>query len=103
MGALLDLALEALEDDDRAEPRRQKVLSVLDAHPEMTFAVTTDAESDPEAVLLTLAIRGKATCEFKIDRDRYDPFILLEIVQKHDGDAARVLLDLMRKEGEQVH
>jgi hypothetical protein len=49
--------------------------------------------------LVTANLRGQC----KIDKAKYEPFKLLEIVQKHDGDAAVVLLDWMRAEGQQMH
>ncbi len=36
-------------------------------------------------VLKALAIRGKATCEFQIPRDRYDGFLLLDLIERHGG------------------
>ena len=69
--------------DPAAEARRQRVLAMLDAHPEARYALLTDTQAEPEAVLLTLAIRGRATCELRIPRDRYDPFLLLDLIERH--------------------
>ena len=44
----------------------------------------TDLESDPDYVVLALAVRGVATCEFMILKDRYDPFLLLEILDNSE-------------------
>ena len=71
--------------DPAAEARRSRVLAMLAERPGIRYAVLTDVESDPEAVLLTLAIRGRATCEFRIPRDRYDPFLLLDLIERHSG------------------
>lgn len=69
--------------DPRAEARRQRVLEILAENPTARYAVLTDTQADPEAVLLTLAIRGQATCEFRIPRARYDPFLLLDLIERH--------------------
>ena len=76
--------LEALRDPV-AEARRQRVLAKLEDNPEAPYAVVTDSEADPQAVILALAIRGRATCELRIPRDRYDPFLLLDLIERHCG------------------
>lgn len=58
-------------------------LRLLAANPSAQYALVTDTQADPEAVLLTLAIRGRATCELRIPRDRYDPFLLLDLIERH--------------------
>lgn len=78
------LAADALPDP-RSEARRQRVVEMLDAHPTARYALVTDMDADPEAVILTLAIRGQATCELRIPRDRYDPFLLLDLIERHGG------------------
>ena len=71
--------------DPAAEARRQRVLAMLEAHPGTRYAALTDMQTDREVVLLTLAIRGQATCELLIPRDRYDPFLLLDLIERHGG------------------
>jgi hypothetical protein len=71
--------------DPAMEARRQRVLAMLADHPEARYALVTDLESDPEAVLLTLAIRGQATAEFRIPAKKYDPFLLLDLIERHGG------------------
>lgn len=34
-----------------------------------------------------LAIRGKATCELRISSDMYDPFLLLDLIERYGGIA----------------
>src|SRR5262245_6852440 len=68
-----------------AEARRQKVLDMLDANRTARYAVTADAETDPEAVIVALAIRGRATCEIRIPRDKYDGTLLLDLIERHGG------------------
>jgi hypothetical protein len=98
MGALLDLATKAEPasanaqsdvpealPDAMAEARRQRVLAILAARPGVRHAVLTDTEADPDAVILALAIKGVATCELRIPRQKYDPFLLLELIKRHGG------------------
>ena len=81
--------LNALETDGlpdaQAEARRRRVLEMLAQNPTARYAVLTDTQADPEAVLLTLAIRGRATCELRIPRAKYDPFLLLALIERHGG------------------
>lgn len=103
MGMLLDLANSAgaragmgatkapiaLHDDNKpwvdpmADERRQRVLAMLEAHPTARYALVTDERADPEAVLVTLAIRGQATCELAIPRGKYDGVLLLDLIERH--------------------
>ena len=82
VAALQEAANDPLPDP-AAEARRQRVLAMLAERPGIRYAVLTDTQADPEAVLLTLAIRGRATCELHIPRDRYDPFLLLDLIERH--------------------
>ena len=77
-----DTAYDTLPDP-AAEARRQRVLGMLAERPDIRYAVLTDTQSDPEAVILALAIRGRATCELRIPRGKYDPFLLLELIERH--------------------
>jgi len=65
--------------------RRQRVLAMLAERPGTRYAVLTDTEADSEAVIVALAIRDVATCEPRIPRQKYDPFLLLELVERHGG------------------
>lgn len=69
--------------DPTAEARRQRVLEMLNRNPTAKYVVVTDTESDPEVVILVLAIRGRATCELRIPRDRYDGPLLLDLIERH--------------------
>jgi len=77
-----DTAYEPLTDP-AAEARRQRVLRVLRDNPGGRYALVTDLESDPKAAILALAIRGRATCELRIPRDKYDPWLMLELIERH--------------------
>ena len=80
----LDQRLDALSDPG-VEARRQEVLGLLATNGTAGFALLTDTRADPEAVLLTLAIRSKATCEIRIPRAKYDPFLLVDLIRRHSG------------------
>jgi hypothetical protein len=80
------LAGDALPDP-AAEARRQRVLAMLAERPGARYAVVTHDPGAPEPVILTLAIRGVATCEMLIPRDRYDPFLLLDLIERHGNTA----------------
>ena len=69
--------------DPAAEGRRQAVLKILAANPEVRYAIKTDDKCIPHVVLLTLAVRGRATCELYIPQEKYDPFLLLSLIDRH--------------------
>ncbi len=71
--------------DPAAEARRERVLAMLEKSPGIKYALVTDSEIDPQAVLLTLAIRDRATCELRIPREKYDPFLLMTLIDRHGG------------------
>ncbi len=79
-----DGAYEALPDP-AAEARRQRVIVMLRESPTARYAVVTYTESDPYAVFVALAIRGRATCELLVPRDRYDGILLLDLIHRHVG------------------
>lgn len=68
-----------------ADARMEKVIAKLRGDPGLRFAVEAHIDVDPDAVILTLAIRDKAACELRIPRDKYDPFLLLELIERHSG------------------
>ena len=67
--------------DPAAEGRRQRVLAKLADNPALRLAVVCDGQGDP--VPVAVAIRGKGTCEVLIPAARFDPFALLELVERH--------------------
>jgi pyruvate/2-oxoacid:ferredoxin oxidoreductase alpha subunit len=71
--------------DRTMEARRQRVLAMLRESPTARYAVVTDADSDPDAVIVALGIRGRATCELLIPSDRYDGVLLLDLIERHSG------------------
>lgn len=75
--------------DPTTEARRQRVLVMLAERPGIRYAVIIDTGVEPEAVILALAIRGAmqdgsiVTCELRIPCEKYDPFLLLDLIERH--------------------
>ncbi|MEP6605674.1 MAG: hypothetical protein ABJA60_06105 [Nitrosospira sp.] len=78
--------LAVLRLEQQQEVRREKVVGMLESDPELRRAFYADAESDPENVILTVAIRHIATCEMLIPKANYDPWQLLALVDKAGVD-----------------
>jgi hypothetical protein len=64
------------------ELRRQRVLAKLKAEPDKQRVAIFDPDSDREFVICTLAIREVGTCELRIPRDRYDPWLVLDAMAR---------------------
>ena len=43
----------------------------------------TDLDAAPSVVVVALAIRGQASCELHIPRDKYDGVLLLDLIEKY--------------------
>jgi len=56
---------------------------MLDAAPGTQRAIYADTDSDPLNVILAVAIRHVATCEMLIPKAKYDPWRLLELIERH--------------------
>jgi hypothetical protein len=56
---------------------------MLAENPGITHAIISDDETDPKYVIITLAIRGQATCDLRIPKDRYDGLKMLELIEQH--------------------
>jgi len=73
---------EMLQDRQR-EARRQKVIAMLEAAPDTQRAIYPDTDSDPHNVILTVAVRAcQQTCELLIPKAKYDPWKLLELIER---------------------
>lgn len=72
---------ETLLEKQRAS-RREIVLTMLAAAPDTLRAVYPDTESDPLNVILAIAIRHIATFEMLIPKIKYDPWRLLELIER---------------------
>lgn len=67
----------------RTERRRHQVLVMLEETPTARIAVVTDDRAERDTVIVTIAIRGKGTCDVRIPRHKYDGPRLLDLIQKH--------------------
>ena len=77
--------LSALAPADRGiELRRQRVLAKLAAEPNRQRVAVFDPDANPSAVICTIGIRGVGTCELRIPRDRYDPWLVLEAMGRSE-------------------
>jgi len=72
----------AIIEELKREQRREKVLRMLAENPGTQRAFVTDTESDPDNVIMTMAIRDAGTCEILIPQGKYDPFAVLEVIEK---------------------
>lgn len=67
-----------------SETRRQKVIAMLEAAPNIQRAIHTDMDSDPLNGILTVAVRSLAqTCELLIPKAKYDPWLLIGLVDHY--------------------
>lgn len=66
----------------RRKERCEKVLQMLAENPNIQRAFLTDTRSDSNSVILTFAIRDQYTFEMMIPREKYDAFLLLELMDK---------------------
>ena len=62
------------------ESRQKKVLAMLSENPNKQRAVYADTESDQGNVILAIAVRNLSTYEMLIPKAKYDPFLLLSLV-----------------------
>ena len=62
---------------------RQRVFELLAANPNGRYALVTDTEVDREAIIVALAIRGRATYELHIPRAKYAHFLLLALIERY--------------------
>ena len=67
--------------DPATEDRRHRVLVMLADNPALRLAVVCDGRGDP--VPVSVAIRDNGTCEVLIPAAGFDPFALLELVERH--------------------
>ena len=69
--------------DPALEARRNKVLAMLRESPKIKYAAVTDDQAEHDTVIVTLAIRGRATCELRIPREKWDGVLFLELLERH--------------------
>lgn len=71
-------------DGGEENPRMQRALAYLQEHPDVKRACFADAKADPENIVLTVAVREPwGAVEVLISRDRFDPFALIELVNRY--------------------
>lgn len=76
--------VEILEQQPNGSDERIKMMAAqLERDHGLRYAMETHDNAEPEAVILTLAIRGKGACELRIPKSRYDGIALLELIEKH--------------------
>jgi hypothetical protein len=69
-------------EDIKLEERREKVLKMLADNPGIQRAFVTDTKADSDNVIIAFAIRDVGTCELLIPQCKYDPFAVLEVIEK---------------------
>ncbi len=72
------------------EKRRKQVLQMMDGDTQRKkYYWLTDTDSDPRFVILAMAIRDVGTCELKIPRANYDPFLLVKALDQTNEAGTR--------------
>lgn len=64
------------------DKRCNRVLAMLAENRKLQRAIITDLDGDPDNVILTIAIRDRCTFEMLVPREKYDGFLLLEILNR---------------------
>jgi len=62
--------------------RRDRAMELLQASPESLRAIFIDEESDPNNVILAIAVRHVSVSEMTVPRVKYDPWKLITILDK---------------------
>ena len=66
--------------------RRERLYQMMDEDDaERIYYWITDTDSDPHYVILAMGIKDVGTCEMRIPKEKYDPFLLMEILDKHQA------------------
>lgn len=71
-----------LAEESNRKKRRTKVLTILAENPNTQRAFIADTNAEPDNVILTIAIRDQYSFELTIPKVKYDPFMLLELINK---------------------
>jgi hypothetical protein len=76
--------LAELQRETQQEARRKKVIAMLEAAPGTQRAIFADTDTDPHNVIFAIAVRYPtgATCEMLIPKAKYDPWKLLELIER---------------------
>ena len=87
---LTDENIEALKRHKREiltllknEKSRQKAIALMNSSPDTPRGIYVDDQIDPDNVVLFVAVKScMETCELTIPRAKYDPFKLLELIER---------------------
>ncbi|MBL8497326.1 hypothetical protein ABF87_04305 [Nitrosomonas sp. JL21] len=71
-----------LAEESNRKKRRANVLKILKDNPSTQRAIHHDTETDPDNVILTIAIRDQYTFKMSIPKHKYDSFTVLEIIKE---------------------
>ncbi|MBA3732013.1 MAG: hypothetical protein H0W93_06600 [Gammaproteobacteria bacterium] len=63
------------------DTRHNEVIAMLRQHPHITHAFATNDETDPDYVMLTVAIRGKSTFDLRLPTATFDGLSVLELLE----------------------
>jgi hypothetical protein len=66
-----------------ADTRLERAIGRLNRDGTLRYAIESHLDVEPGTVILSVAIRGKGACELRIPSDRYDPFLLMNLIDKH--------------------
>jgi hypothetical protein len=92
MGRMLELALRGrganpVEGSDPLAEVSDRLIAravaLLLENAGCRYAIVTDVESDPDSVLVAIAIKDRAACEVRIPRDRYDGVLLVNLIDRY--------------------
>lgn len=64
------------------EARRQEILQMMADDQSKKIHHFTDTKADPDFVILAIGIRGVATFEMKVPRSKFDPFLLMQAMER---------------------
>lgn len=64
------------------ESRREKLLQMLRDNPNVKYAMLSDLISEPAYAIVAVAIRGVATADIWIERDKYDGPAIIDMVER---------------------
>ena len=70
--------------DGGIQLRRERALAKLALEPDKQRIAIFDSDAERDFVICTVAIRTVGTCEFRIPRERYDPWAVLEAIQRSE-------------------
>ena len=66
----------------KREERRKKILNMLADKPDSQRVFITDLDSDFDNIILTIAIKDQYSFEMLMPKNKYDPFMILELISK---------------------